>query len=98
MSTSTFRSGAADAQNRRQDFRDKAVVASCLCLLYSCISIRRNFSTLACIHLGGEDVALAIDGDVVKRRETCPFGVRPTEAAERLLRGAVDDDRGRGSP
>src|SRR5207253_9144996 len=46
---------------------------------------------LACIHLGGEDVALAIDRDVVKRRKHAHLPSRPTEAAERLLRGAVDD-------
>src|ERR1700736_1847567 len=40
---------------------------------------------LACIHLGGEDVALAIDGDAVKRREHAHLASRPTEAAERLL-------------
>jgi hypothetical protein len=46
---------------------------------------------LTCIHFGGEDVALAIDGDVVKRREHAHRPSRPTEAAERFLRGAVDN-------
>jgi hypothetical protein len=46
---------------------------------------------LTCIHLRSEDIALAIDSDVVQRREHAHLSSRPTEAAKRLLRGAVDD-------
>jgi hypothetical protein len=46
---------------------------------------------LAGIDLGGKDIALSIDGDIVERRELADLPPRPTETAERLLRCAIDD-------
>src|SRR6516165_8702483 len=46
---------------------------------------------LSGVHLGSEDVALAIYRDVVQRRELADLASGPTEAAQRLLRCAVDD-------
>src|SRR5712691_9641506 len=43
------------------------------------------------VHLGGEDVALPVDGDVVQRRELADLASGPAEAAERLPGGVVDD-------
>src|SRR6516165_3170244 len=43
------------------------------------------------IDLRREDVSLAVDGDVVQRRELADLPPWPAEAAKRLLRGAVDD-------
>src|SRR5712691_448584 len=46
---------------------------------------------LSGVHLGGEDVALPVDGDVVQRRELADLASGPAEAAERLPGGVVDD-------
>src|SRR3954453_6888564 len=42
------------------------------------------------IHLGGEDVALTVDGDVVQRSEHAHLPSGATEAAERFFRRVVD--------
>src|SRR5262249_57529143 len=46
---------------------------------------------LAGIDLRRKDVSLAVDGDVMQRRELADLPSWPAEAAESLLRGAVDD-------
>ena len=43
------------------------------------------------IDLRREDVPLAINGDVMQRRKLPDLPPGPAEAAERLLRGAIDD-------
>src|SRR4029453_16963626 len=43
------------------------------------------------IDLGRKDVALPVDGDVVQRRELADLSSGSAKAAERLLRGAIDD-------
>src|SRR4029453_16200378 len=43
------------------------------------------------VDLGRKDVALPVDGDVVQRRELADLSSGAAEAAERLLRGAIDD-------
>src|SRR5262245_59091104 len=43
------------------------------------------------LHLGREDVALPVHGDVVQRREHADLAAGSAEAAERLLGYAVDD-------
>src|SRR5439155_25178405 len=43
------------------------------------------------LDLGGVEVPLAIDRDVVERGELARLAPRPAEAAERLLRHPVDD-------
>src|SRR5262245_44692854 len=43
------------------------------------------------IDLGRKDVALPVDGDVVQRRELTDLSSGSAKAAERLLRGAIDN-------
>src|ERR1700704_3943723 len=43
------------------------------------------------VHFRRVDVALAVDGDVVQRRELPGLAAGAAEMRERLLRGAIDD-------
>src|SRR5262249_929115 len=51
----------------------------------------KPLNPLARIHLGREDVALAVDRDVVEGGELADLATGSAEAAERLLRGVIDD-------
>src|SRR3979409_882005 len=46
---------------------------------------------LSGIHLRGEDIALAVDRDVVQRRELADLPARAAEARQRIFAGARDD-------
>src|SRR5262249_33517761 len=61
------------------------------CELILDVGAAEFLDSLAGVDLGGEDVALAVDGDVVQRRELADLAAGPAAAAARLARGVVAD-------
>src|SRR5215472_15940099 len=65
--------------------------AAALCPLVLDVDPAKLLHALAGIDLRREDVSLAVNRDVMQRRELADLPPWPAEAAERLVRGAVDD-------